>query len=413
MDPLTAALIAGGINALQGKRGSDLLKSTVRDAAITYGIGAMTGGAASGGEEAGKFATQQAAIEAGKQTLPQAASQTALQKGMLQPELYQTAGREIVTKDPTMLGRVKSGLETFTDVFRSPTGPEGVREIDKFKVGIGAGTVGAGLYAAGAFDPKTPTPPSIPGANMIYYSQPEAFRTFGTEEIDPSKFPEKPYANMQDGGMAKSEYTLEDLKIRRTPENVIVMSEDGTLRKMPKETAEKLNLKIVTDSFDTEMLTGFETGGIAGLTTAREQMQEIEEMRRRLEALQEAYDQEISQRSTNEPSDAVEQTSKFNKGDLVDALPSKTNKDENNEKNYKRTSGKMVVDSAGKGSENKDTMLAQLADGEFVTKSSAVRGAGIAMGADPKNKQQQREMGAKYFYDQMAKLDQIASMGRR
>jgi len=352
MDPLTAALIAGGINALQGKRGSDLLKSTVRDAAITYGIGAMTGGAASGGEEAGKFATQQAAIEAGKQTLPQAASQTALQKGMLQPELYQTAGKEIVTKDPTMLGRVKSGLETFTDVFRSPTGPEGVREIDKFKVGIGAGTVGAGLYAAGAFDPKTPTPPSIPGANMIYYSQPEAFRTFGTEEIDPSKFPEKPYANMQ-------------------------------------------------------------AGGIAGLTTAREQMQEIEEMRRKLEALQEAYDQEISQRSTNEPSDAVEQTSKFNKGDLVDALPSKTNKDENNEKNYKRTSGKMVVDSAGKGSENKDTMLAQLADGEFVTKSSAVRGAGIAMGADPKNKQQQREMGAKYFYDQMAKLDQIASMGRR
>jgi len=204
------------------------------------------------------------------------------------------------------------------------------------------------LYAAGAFDPETPTPPSIPGANMIYYSQPEAFRTFGTEEIDPSKFPEKPYANMQ-------------------------------------------------------------AGGIAGLTTAREQMQEIEEMRRKLEALQEAYDQEISQRSTNEPSDAMEQTSKFNKGDLVDALPSKTNKDENNEKNYKRTSGKMVVDSAGKGSENKDTMLAQLADGEFVTKSSAVRGAGIAMGADPKDKKQQREMGAKYFYSQMNKFDKIAS----
>jgi hypothetical protein len=32
MNPiLMAALISGGINALQGKRGSDLLKSTIRD----------------------------------------------------------------------------------------------------------------------------------------------------------------------------------------------------------------------------------------------------------------------------------------------------------------------------------------------------------------------------------------------
>ena len=34
MHPLMmAALISGGVNALQGKRGSDLLKSTVRDTA--------------------------------------------------------------------------------------------------------------------------------------------------------------------------------------------------------------------------------------------------------------------------------------------------------------------------------------------------------------------------------------------
>ena len=95
-------------------------------------------------------------------------------------------------------------------------------------------------------------------------------------------------------------------------------------------------------------------------------------------------------------------------GALIHKLPSKTKVDENNPKNYKRTSGKLVVDSAGKGSENKDTMLAQLADGEFVTKSKAVRGAGLALGANPKDKKQQKDLGARYFYKQMAEFDKLA-----
>ena len=42
MHPLMmAALISGGVNALQGKRGSDLLKSTVRDTAIAAALGGM------------------------------------------------------------------------------------------------------------------------------------------------------------------------------------------------------------------------------------------------------------------------------------------------------------------------------------------------------------------------------------
>mgnify|MGYP001305765163 CR=1 FL=1 len=52
MHPLMmAALISGGVNALQGKRGSDLLKSTVRDTAIAAALGGMktpTPGAESG-----------------------------------------------------------------------------------------------------------------------------------------------------------------------------------------------------------------------------------------------------------------------------------------------------------------------------------------------------------------------------
>jgi hypothetical protein len=106
-------------------------------------------------------------------------------------------------------------------------------------------------------------------------------------------------------------------------------------------------------------------------------------------------------RASNEPT-----TNQFNKGDLVDVLPSKLKRDENDEKNYKRTSGKMVTDETGKGSGNKDTMLAQLADGEFVTKAKSVLGAGKAMGG--KSKKEQRKLGAQFFYKQMADLEKLA-----
>ena len=106
-------------------------------------------------------------------------------------------------------------------------------------------------------------------------------------------------------------------------------------------------------------------------------------------------------RASNEPAQP-----QFNKGDLVDVLPSKYKRDENDESNYKRTSGKMVTDETGKGSGNKDTMLAQLADGEFVTKAKSVLGAGKAMGG--KDKKEQRELGAKFFYKQMSELEKIA-----
>ena len=108
----------------------------------------------------------------------------------------------------------------------------------------------------------------------------------------------------------------------------------------------------------------------------------------------------IQARSVNEPPKA------FMSGDMVDVLPSKLVRNENDEMNYKRTSGKLVVDETGKGSGNKDTMLAQLADGEFVTKSKSVLGAGKIMGG--KSKEDQRKLGAQFFYKQMAELEKFA-----
>ena len=107
----------------------------------------------------------------------------------------------------------------------------------------------------------------------------------------------------------------------------------------------------------------------------------------------------------------------FNQGGIVDALPkfavggvnfmpSKVTHDENDINNYVRASG-YVEDGSGTGDKDTDTILAQLADGEFVSRSDAVLGAGIMAGASPNNMKEMRKLGAAYFYDQQAKFKRI------
>jgi hypothetical protein len=96
----------------------------------------------------------------------------------------------------------------------------------------------------------------------------------------------------------------------------------------------------------------------------------------------------------------------FNNGALVNKLPSKTTNDEKDYSVYRRASN-FVIDESGNGNGDEDTMLAQLADGEFVTTAKAVLGAGILAGANPKDSKQMREKGAKYFYDQQDKFKRI------
>jgi hypothetical protein len=97
--------------------------------------------------------------------------------------------------------------------------------------------------------------------------------------------------------------------------------------------------------------------------------------------------------------------SKFNQGG-VNYLPSKLDHDENDVNNYVRAEG-YVEDGAGNGDKDEDTMLAQLADGEFVSRADAVLGAGILSGADPKSYKSMRKAGADFFYDQQKKLKRI------
>jgi hypothetical protein len=98
---------------------------------------------------------------------------------------------------------------------------------------------------------------------------------------------------------------------------------------------------------------------------------------------------------------------RFNEGGQ--ALPSKFSHSEHDMNNYTRAHG-FVKDGAGMGDENEDTMLAQLADGEFVSRAAAVRGAGILAGADINSKEDQRKKGAEFFYEQQRRFKRIMDL---
>lgn len=96
---------------------------------------------------------------------------------------------------------------------------------------------------------------------------------------------------------------------------------------------------------------------------------------------------------------------KYNQGG-INYLPSKIDHDENDANNYVRAGG-YVEDGSGNGDKDEDTMLAQLADGEFVSRADAILGAGILEGASPKDMKDMRKKGAAFFYDQQAKFKRV------
>ena len=101
----------------------------------------------------------------------------------------------------------------------------------------------------------------------------------------------------------------------------------------------------------------------------------------------------------------IAEVRKFNQGG-INYLPSKSDHDEKDVNNYVRAMG-YVEDGSGNGDKDEDTMLAQLADGEFVSRADAILGAGILEGANPASYKDMRKKGAAFFYGQQAKFKRI------
>lgn len=450
MNPvLMTALISGGINALQGKRGSDLLKSTVRDAAIAYALGPKAPTQDSSGI--------QQLVDTG--TATQSMKDFPVSEGGLKPDKL------------SILDKLEKGFEKVEKPFMKDG------KLSRFRLGLGAAGLTGAAYAAGMFDPKAPPKPKYPGYNRFYAANPDMFNPLsGNYGPDYSLYPEgAPYSGMQEGGEVMSpddemlQYDMEQQKtddgpgivgnlMKRFQESISdpeKVAMKATMRRPSQKVSEKV---VATEEVSPELPARIkrefvmkfkqdpDKTAIEYATTMRDKdrltITDVQKAKDALEKLTNETEMDISDieglmglnpsldplnlgdniripkapeppaqvsdlmetmrsRATNEP-----RMQQFNEGDIVDVLPSKLKRDENDTSNYKRTSGKMVVDETGKGSGNKDTMLAQLADGEFVTKAKSVLGAGKAMGG--KNKKEQRELGARFFYKQMADLEKLA-----
>jgi hypothetical protein len=477
MNPiLMAALISGGINALQGKRGSDLLKSTIRDTAIAYALGPASTGAEQTGSAgisnmANQAVAQQTAGQAGKMTVKQIGQEAVkTQAAQLSQTAAQQAAEELAREQITQ----PSFLEKTFSAIEKPFLKPGTQDISKFRVGLGAAALGGGAYAAGLFDPKKAPDPKYAGYNRFYAADPSMFDPLSPNYgPDVSKYPEgAPYSGLQEGGIA-------DLENMQSPDDMMLAQQqtmdDGPgivaslyerfregledspaagmmnmnfqqnkMSDLMKETSmpSEINLperikkefvlkfksdpdktaieyavtmgnkdrititdvqkaKQVLEKLTNEVqLTPDEISNVMGIAPADGSNIRIPEPANEPESIRQLVDT-FRAKASNEPAQP-----QFQQGDLVDVLPSKYKRNENDESNYKRTSGKLVTDETGKGSGNKDTMLAQLADGEFVTKAKSVLGAGKAMGG--KTKEEQRKLGAKFFYSQMAELEKLA-----
>ena len=489
-----------GIEALQGKRGSNLWKDAFKDTALMASFQGLAPDQTKVVDESMMLTKGPRGIDVGlqetikrqpnvfeqlsqKTPIPKVQPKTDYDKWLESlPELAKGQTSVSQTKPPAegwrgwfdkAAGVFKSEQPVAgtggpaTQMMRGPDGkpirvPVTMAQADPVKVGLGSIGLGAGLYGAGMFDPVDPPEPKYPGYNKFYAQNPGQFMPYDDPDIDPidySNYPDKPYSNIKEGGIIGLQGGGEPKQL--SPQELFnkVMME-GYI----PTTAEKEIIRVFLESNKAQ-------GGIAtfarGGRASNQPNQSIieatnEEESRRLRQLgishhdpelspQEViprggprqgspripYGQEegsnggiggygpgrsVAPEGTFSPTPQIDprwfhpdnprllrpNVQGVKAGALIHQLPSKTKVDENDPKNYKRTSGKLVVDSAGKGSENKDTMLAQLADGEFVTKSKAVRGAGLALGANPKDKKQQKDLGARYFYKQMAEFDKLA-----
>jgi len=183
MDPASLAMMYAmnvGIEALQGKRGSNLWKDAFKDTALMAATGEILGPQEAKGIESG---------------LHQGKKHTGFQKWVTDP--WEKAAGVFKSENPVLDKAGQPILNKAGEmVMRSATDP--------VKVGLGSIGLGAGLYGAGAFDPVPPPEPKYPGYNLFYAQDPSQFMPYDDPNIDPidySKYPDKPYSGIKQGGI--------------------------------------------------------------------------------------------------------------------------------------------------------------------------------------------------------------------
>ena len=220
MDPATLAMMYAanvGINALGGKRGSNLWKDSFKDTTTQALTMQLTGGF-NKGNQFGKVPpvsddlmlniTDQSSGQLGNKINEELLQQT-VDKGST--SIGDRAVETFMKRNPPK----EEIAETFMEKFKkSPWkdvelhGPRGLikktRATDPVKVGLASLGAGAAAYGLGMFDPEPPKDPKYPGYNKFYAADPSMFMPYDDPNIDPidySKYPDKPYSGIKTGGI--------------------------------------------------------------------------------------------------------------------------------------------------------------------------------------------------------------------
>jgi len=390
MDPLTLALIIGGASAGAAKLGGASTKDALKQGIISGGLSFLPGGQA-----ANPYA--RAFTQAG--TAGQQAGLRALLMETAKQGAFQRIGRK-TGLDPSLTA---SALTSITNPFLTGTDPLGFAkrpsiagdktiadlELEKIqKAGREAMQKEMGVVDVAKKVTDTFEPEDIGGARDVREALGKAYSD-----------PNKGGALEKVTGIFKTDDQYDIDKIAK----------GATLFGVPA-------LLYATGAFEpkpTRMITPTYNLNLQRLREARGGLRRIDPVT----GEEVIVEQQISpeQVGAGQPvygfEEKVFQPLKYQEGGLasfqtggVTNLPTKITHDEDDMNNYHRVNG-YIED--GNGSKEEDTMLAQLADGEFVTRTDGVLGAGIIAGANPKDEKDMREKGAKYFYEQQAKFKRV------
>jgi hypothetical protein len=365
MDPFTLAILFG-TSALASKIGGASTKDALKGAVVNTGINALLPGAGTTGNPyvaslanaTGKDALQMMLVEGAKQGIMQRAGK----KFGIDPMLLGIGANLASSYLPQNLQNV--GMPNVTPGTNVPTGTP---SFDDF-----------GSPTGGVF-PGTPGVPNVPGApdRTVMDRVAGVFKTDGEYDIDK-------------------------------------IAKGATLFGVPA-------LLYASGAFKPKPQTMYQPTyniNYPELREARGPMQRINPQTGVQEDVQQvASPEELYGTRTTSPYQFTEKTfypkeyktgglasiQKFNEGGMS-KVPTKITHDENDINNYMRMGGYIEDDN---GYKNEDTILAQLADGEFITRTDGVLGAGIIAGANPKNEKEMRAKGAKFFYEQQKRFKRI------
>jgi hypothetical protein len=433
MDPLTLALIIGGGSAFAAKMGGAKTGDALKSGILSGGLSMLNPAAAASNPFATAFA-EQSGKEGIKALLIESAKQGLMQRGakklgidpniaMLGYGMFNTPG-----KIPGMTNaseQVNSSLTNNLNVNEAFPG-QGTSEIINNSTQYGS--------MPNFYDPSELEPGGIPvnvGGSGINQIPNNVVSQIPVIEQKGMPFPHTgmPQSNDYDsmignqagdyvtpaGGGGDTDYlkTITDVFKKDGKYDIDKIAKGATLFGVPaalylsgafKQQPKTMNQPTYNINYPQ-------------LRQARGPLQRLDQQGNQVDVAMTAYPEQLYGSSGNDPYAWSQKTfypekkregglvsiQKFNAGGLS-KVPNKVTHDENDVNNYMRINGYMEDSN---GDKNEDTLLAQLADGEFVTRTDGVLGAGIIAGANPKNEKEMREKGAKFFYEQQKRFKRI------